>query len=177
MTINRREKLFFLLGGMILLLFFYYLFVVGPALSKERRLRVEISKNEKKLAQMIELKNKWERFKKARLQTEQAMSKRGKSFTLLSFLEGISRKVGIHDRIQYMKPLSSSKETGSLKLVGMEIQLDSISIGQLVRYLYEIEYSDELAKIAWIRIQKLTRGDFQSLRVTLQVETYVPSRS
>jgi len=173
MRINRRQQLICLLGGVIVFLFLYYLFVVGPAVSKDRWLGKRISKNEEKLTQMVKLSTKWEKFKEARSETKKTLAERGKNFTLLSFLEGVSRKIGIHDKIQYMKPLSSSEETGSLKLVGMEIQLDNISVGQLVKFLYEIEYSNKLVNIKRLKIQKLAKDNFQSLRVILQVDTYV----
>jgi len=155
--------------GLMLMLFFH--FVVSPALSKQESLERSIAAKDIDLKEMMALKASWEEFQRKQLQAEQMLSQRGNSFTLLSFLEGVSRKVGIQDKIQYMKPLGSMEESPGMKLVGMEINLEGIGVEQVVNFLHEIEYSGMLLSIRKIKIQTLKRGDDDSLRVTLQVDT------
>lgn len=172
MRINRREKALLSLGGILIFALFYYLFIVSPTISRQGVLEKYILKKEADLVKMVELNLKWDRFKNNKAKAEKVLTRRGKKFTLLSFLEGISRKLGIHNKIQYMKPLSSPEESGSLKQVGMEIKLDDINVTQLVNFLYELEYSEKFLNIKRIKIQRFSKGKAQSLRVTLQVNTY-----
>lgn len=172
MRINRRGKALLSLGGILIFALFYYLFIVSPTISRQEALEKYILKKEADLAKMVELNLKWDRFKNNKAKAEKVLTRRGKKFTLLSFLEGISRKLGIHNKIQYMKPLSSPEESGSLKQIGMEIKLDDINATQLVNFLYELEYSGKSLNIKRIKIQKFSKGKAQSLRVTLQVNTY-----
>ena len=160
------------LAGILIFALLFYLLIVSPAISRQKVLEKYIHKKEADLVKMAELNSKWERFKNKKVKAEKTLSRRGKKFTLLSFMEGISRKVGIHKRIEYMKPLSSPDESGSLKQVGMEIKLDDITIKQLVKFLYELEFSEKLLHIKRIKIKRLSKGDAQSLRVILQVNTY-----
>lgn len=172
MRINSREKALLSLGGILIFALLVYLFIVSPTISRQGVLKKYILKKEADLVKMVELNSKWDRFKNNKANAEKILVRRGKKFTLLSFLEGISRKLGIHNKIQYMKPLSSPEESGSLKQIGMEIKLDDINATQLVNFLYELEYSEKFLNIKRIKIQRFSKGKTQSLRVTLQVNTY-----
>jgi len=172
MRINRREKALLLVGGLMVFALMYYLFVVSPTLARQKTLERYIVKKESDLAEMMERKIKWDRFKRDKVEAEKTLARRGKKFTLLSFLEAISREVGIHNMIQYMKPISSAEESGALKGVGMEIKLEGININHLVNFLYKIEYSGKLLNIKRIKIQRLSKRKAQTLRVTLQINTY-----
>ena len=168
MRIIRRKIAFFLFGGILIFALFYYLFIFSPVMAKQKPLEKNITKKEADLLKMVELNLKWDRFKYNKVEAEKTLARRGMKFTLLSFLEGVSRKTGIHDKIQYMKPISTPEESGSIKQAGMEIKLEDMDIGQLVSFLYEIEYSGKLLTIKRIKIQRKA----QSLRVILQVHTY-----
>ncbi len=172
MRINRRELTLILAGGIIVLSVFYYLFIVSPALARQKVLTKYIAKKESDLAAMRGLKTKWDAFKSDRGEAEKSLTNRGKKFTLLSFLEGISREVGINQNIQYMKPLSASEKSENLRAAGMEMKLEGIDMSQLVNFLYKLEYSGNLLKIKRTKIQKLSKGNTQTLRVTMQIFTY-----
>jgi hypothetical protein len=122
---------------------------------------------------MVALKDNWERFKTNKQKAEKILAQRGEKFTLLSFLEGVSREVGIDNKIQYMKPLTFREEEGALKPVGIEMNLDGINTKELVSLLYKIENSEKLLNIKLIKILHVSRGKSKLLKVTLQVNTYV----
>jgi hypothetical protein len=172
MRIHRREMGLLLLGGIIIIGFLYYLFIVSPAISRQESLIGYIAKKEAELTKVKELKAQWGRFKKSRIESEKILRQRGGKFTLLSFLEGISREVGIDKRIQYIKPLSYTEDSGTFKRVGMEMKLDNIDIDQLVRFLHRVEYSGKLISIKRIRIQRMSKDKDSALKVTLQVNTF-----
>lgn len=173
MRLNRREMAFAAFGGILVVVLLYYLFVISPAVARQNSLIAYIEKKEADLAGMIELRDKWERFKTNRQKAEKVLAQRGKKFTLLSFLEGVSREVGIDNKIQYMKPLTFREEEGALKPVGIEMNLDGINTQQLVRLLHKIEYSEKLLNIKLIKILRINRGKEKLVKVTLQVNTYM----
>ncbi len=177
MIISHKERGLILSGAVLVFLLIYYLLIIRPAFLKQGMFKRRILKAQQELEQMIKLSAEWERFQKDKSRIKRIIAKRQKGFTLLSFLEGISREIGIHDKIQYMKPLSLTEQSGlSFKLVGMEIQLNGLSVDQLVRFLYKVECSDELVSISRMKIQRHITGNRASLRVTLQVETYLPAQ-
>ena len=172
MRINRREMTFILIGGISIIILLYYLIIVSPALSRQELLIKYTGKKEADLAKMVELEAEWDRFNKERVEVEKKLKGRGKKFTLLTFLEGITRDVGINKSIQYMKPLSLSEEAGPFKTEGIEMKLDNIDIKQLVNFLHKIEYSGKLLNIKRIKILRSAKGKTSLLKVTLQVNTY-----
>jgi len=173
MRLNRREMAFAVLGGVLVVVLLYYLFVISPAIARQKSLIDYIEKKEADLAGMIELRNQWQMFKSNRQKAEKILAQRGEKFTLLSFLEGVSREVGIDNKIQYMKPVTFREEEGALKPVGIEMNLDGINTQQLVGLLHKIEYSEKLLNIKLIKILRVNRGKENLVKVTLQVNTYM----
>lgn len=164
---------FAILGGIFVIALLYYLFIISPAIARQNSLIAYIDKKEADLIGMIELRDKWERFKANRVEAEKILAQRGEKFTLLSFLEGVAREVGIDNKIQYMKPLTYREKEGALKPVGIEMNLDGINTKQLISLLHKIEYSEKLLNIRLIKILRVTRGKVKLLKVTLQVNTYI----
>lgn len=173
MNVDRREILILCLCGALLLGVLYYFFILSPALKREADLRAYIERRQSDLSEMTALQAEWEGLKKNRKETEEALARRGARFTLLSFLEGISREAGISDKIQYMKPIAFSNDPGQLKQEGMEVSLEAVDVEQLARYLYKIEYSGKLLAIQRIKVQRETgREGAGLLKATLQVSTF-----
>ena len=172
MRVNRREMAFILLGGLVIIALIFYLVVVSPAVAKQEALSRYIEKKESDLIQMMALRDEWHQFQNSRLSAEKAMQKRGKGFTLLSFLEGITREIGIDKKIQYMKPISSAEQTGPWEQVGIEIKLDGIDMNALTQFLFEIEGSERLLNISRIKVNSSTKKEARLLTVILQVNTW-----
>ena len=171
MRLERREMSFLLLAGICLIAITYYLIIISPALSRHKSLTRFIEKKGSDMVQMIARKGEWDKFRKTRDEAKRMLTHRGKMFTLLSFLESVSRKGGIHNNIAYMKPLSYPEESGPLKREGIEIKLDDIDTKQLVKFLHRIEYSEKLLYIERINIKRKAKE--KSVSVTLQINTYV----
>ena len=173
MRMNRREMALAVLGGVFVMALLYYVFVISPAVARQEALISYVEKKEADLVGVMELRDKWEKFKTSKEKAEKILAQRGEKFTLLSFLEGVSREVGIDSKIQYMKPLTYQGEQGILKPVGIEMKLEGINTEQLVNLLHKIEYSENLLNIKLIKILRADSKEMKLLKVTLQVNTYV----
>jgi len=121
-----------------------------------------------------EIKGKWQNFQKDRSDVQEAIKGRG-SFTLLSYLEAVTREIGIDQRIQYIKPVTFPEGEGKLRPEGIEISLDGVNMDQLVNFLYRIEYSGKLLHVKRIKILRASKEKTSLLKVTLQVNTYNPT--
>jgi hypothetical protein len=121
---------------------------------------------------MIKLKNRWKRFNLNKDKVTKTLKKRGAGFTLLSFLEKISKEIGVNETIQYMKPIQFRNVRSHLKPMGIEMSLLNIDIRQLVALLHKIECSDKLLNVRRIKISRPIKGAARSLKVNLQVTTY-----
>jgi type II secretory pathway component PulM len=173
MKLDRKQMTYVFFGGLSLVALLFYLIVISPALSRQELLAKNIVKRKQDLVRISEIKGKWETFQKDRRDVQEAIKSRG-SFTLLSYLEAVTREIGIDQRIQYIKPVSFPEGEGKLKPEGIEISLDGVNMEQLVNFLYRIEYSGKLLHVKRIKILRASREKVSLLKVTLQVNTYNP---
>ncbi|MBW1772727.1 MAG: type II secretion system protein M [Deltaproteobacteria bacterium] len=172
MKITRSSMLIAAIAGLLVVGLLYYWLIISPAISQRERLISRIEKRAADLVQMKALKREWQDFQKKRDAAETRLKQKGSAFTLLSFLEALSRSVGVDKKIQYMKPLSLEVE-GEIRPEGIEMVLEKIDMRELVSFLYRIEYSEKLLTIRRIKIQKSSRDKNPSLKVTLQIYAYL----
>jgi hypothetical protein len=173
MKLDRKQMTYVFFGGLFLAALLFYLVVISPALSKQELLAKSIAKRKQDLVRISEIKGKWQNFQRDRADVQEAIKDRG-SFTLLSYLEAVTREIGIDQRIQYIKPVTFPEGEGKLKPEGIEISLDGVNMEQLVNFLYKIEYSGKLLHVKRIKILRASREKTSLLKVTLQINTYNP---
>ena len=173
MKLDRKQMTYVFFGGLFLAALLFYLIVISPALSRQDLLSKNIAKRKQDLMRISEVKGKWQNFQKDRIDVQEAIRGRG-SFTLLSYLEAVTREIGIDQRIQYIKPVTFPEGEGKLRPEGIEISLDGVNMEQLVNFLYRIEYSGKLLHVKRIKILRASKEKTSLLKVTLQVNTYNP---
>ena len=172
MKLRKRDTAIFVLAVFCLFLLLYYFIVISPALAKQRLLTNYVDKKQTDLKEMLALQKTWMTFQDMRKEAENILSRRGKGFTLLTYLEGISREVGIDTKIQYIKPVGFPETDGTMQPMGIEMRYDRLDIKELVNFLYRIEHSRNLLNIKRIKIQPVGADKTRSLELTLQVNTY-----
>ena len=173
MKLDRKQMTYVFFGGLFLAALLFYLIVISPALSKQELLAKNIAKRKQDLVKISEIKGKWQGFQRDRSEVQEAIKGRG-GFTLLSYLEAVTRDIGIDQRIQYIKPVTFPEGEGKLRPEGIEISLDGINMEQLVNFLYKIEYSGKLLHVKRIKILRASKEKASLLKVTFQVNTYNP---
>lgn len=173
MKLDRKQMTYVFCGGLVLAALLFYWVVISPALSRQETLSKSIAKRKQDLVRISEIKAKWQGFQRDRADVQEAIKGRG-GFTLLSYLESVTREIGIDQRIQYIKPVTFPEGEGKLRPEGIEISLDGVNMEQLVNFLYRIEYSGKLLHIKRIKILRASKEKTSLLKVTLQVNTYNP---
>ena len=88
---------------------------------------------------------------------DRLLTRRKKGFTLYSFLERAAGEAEVKDHIKYIKP-SASKGKGPYKESMIEMELNAITLNQLVGYLYRIESPENVMKIKRISITENKKG-------------------
>lgn len=158
-------------GAALLTGLLYYSVILRPANEKRRVLDRHVVRMRSDLSQMIELKSRWDAFLQTRAEAEKMLQQRGKGFSLLAYLEGVCRQLGIDNRIQYMKPLESVQQEGPIKPVGVEMRLSELDVRNLVQFLHRVEHSGQLLSVSRIKIRPAAEEGRRSLELVLQVNT------
>ncbi|RJR50319.1 MAG: hypothetical protein C4576_05720 [Desulfobacteraceae bacterium] len=172
MRIRDRGMTLIPVAGLAVIGVLYHLLVVGPALSKQVKLDEYIGRKKAETAKMLQMKNQWEIFQASRSEAERILRQRGEGFTLLTYLEGVSRESGIEKKIRYMKPISISTKDELFSPECIEMQLEDVDMQHLVEFLYKIEQSKRLLIVDRAKIRPVSKGNERLLELTLQVKTY-----
>lgn len=173
MTLKKRDIGVILLAAAGLFFLLYYWVVISPALSRQKELSGLLASRKAELQEMMALQQRWEIFQTRRTEAETILKQRGERFTLLTYLERISREAGIDSQIQYIKPVSFPEQEGPLQPSGIETRINGLDISQLVNFLYRLEQSGNLLTIPKIKIQPTGKEGDRKLELTLQVNTYI----
>ncbi len=168
----KREKYIVLGAACLIALFLLINFLVLPFFKEKDRLTRGIALKETELKEIAGLSSEYRKYREDAGEMERILTKRGKGFTLMSYLDRAAGEAGVKSQIKYMNPSkSSSKAIGSYEESGVEIKVEGINTDQLVSYLYLIEDPGDLIFIKRISVtdNKKQEGYLDSI---IQVMTY-----
>jgi type II secretory pathway component PulM len=169
MNLTPREQKVLLLAGCALVAILVYL-AVDSALQRYRDLDRDIALQTEELTKVSRLREQYVQTH-AQLETIQAkLAGQKNTFSLLSFIEDLAKKENIREKIGSVKPktlpLNDQYDENML-----ELQVDDITLVQLVDFIYQIEHSGPVLKVKRLRI-KSRYNDRNLLNVTMQVTTF-----
>lgn len=168
--INPREKRTLVAGGCLVAALLVYLLVVSPYMSAIERLDRRIARKTEELGEVLALQAEYFRLReKAKILENMVRSTPG--FSLLSFLENLATKNRIKKQIAYMKPLTTPANE-KYRESSVEMKLESLTLKQLVDYLYQVEQSAQPIRVKRLNIAK-KKGEAY-LDVTLQASIFEP---
>ena len=168
--INPREKRALVAGGCAVAALLIYLLVVSPYMSAMERLDRRIERKTEELREVLALQEEYFRLKE-KTEILEKMVRSTPGFSLLSYLENLATKNEMKKQIAYMKPLTTPGNE-KYRESSVEMKLESITLTQLVNYLYEVEQSKQPIRIKRINIAKKKGESY--LDVTLQASTFEP---
>jgi general secretion pathway protein M len=166
----KREKVTVLIAACVISIFVLINFLILPFFQERARLKKGIAVKEGELKEIASLSAVYQEYKKGSSDISVIIAKRGRGFTLMSYLDTAAGETDVKDHIKYMTP-SSSKGSGSYEESVVETKLEGINTDQLVKYLYKIEAPGDL-----IFIKRLSVTDNKKqegyLDLIIQVLTY-----
>ncbi len=153
MKFARREKYFISAAAVFIGIFCLFQFLILPFFETRRRVQRGVSTKEDGLQEIVRLSSEYNRYRRSSQGIQQVIAKRSKGFTLFSFLESKAGDAGVKTYIKYMKP-SILTEAGPYQESLVEMELDEITLNQLIGYLYRIESPDNVVSIKRVSIKE-----------------------
>lgn len=135
MKLEPRDKKTLIIGGIAALIIVIYAFVLSPLTSNLARKREFIPKKERDLAEMRVLKSQYTEMQQRLLQAQASAAKRG---PLLTELENITKRANLNTKIISLKP-QAGVQSEAFKESIVEVKLDSITLYDIVNYVYALE--------------------------------------
>ncbi len=171
MRLTDREKAVVGVGGVAIAVVAFWIGVWEPV---QARIELWKRRGEAKRVEYGKVEELAQRY--ADLQTRirgiEKNLKRSKKFSILSYLENLAKRQGIHDRIVQMKP-KPGEVTRYYRENTVEIRMEKIRLNQIVRFLFQVENSPELLRIKQLQIRPRF-DDPNLLDVRFQVAAYEP---
>lgn len=168
--LTRREKYSICAALGAIGLFVLIQFVVFPHLDKRKRLERAVQVKMGILEEMVALKSEYDAIQRRSDQSNMRFRKREKDFTLFSFLDKLSGRVGIKENITYMKPSTTVQKDSPYKISQVEMKLQGLTLQELTTYLHMVETSRNMVYINKLSILK-TGKEKGLVDAVLQVET------
>lgn len=172
MKLSGRERLVLIVGGVATALVLFFQFGLSPARARLKTLDRLVVQQERDVQEMKAVRETYLARKAVMEELNNSLSRRGKDFAILSFLEDLAIKAGVKSNIIYMKPALST--AGELyRESSVEMKLEGITLQQLLQYLYQIEHAPQLLRVRRLHIRpRFANPDI--LDITFQVSTFYP---
>lgn len=170
MKLAKREKYVVMIASCFIIIFFLFQLFIFPFFEKRERLQKGILIKKKEFNEMGMLIAEYQTLQSNSKGIDNILAQRKKGFTLFSFLEQEAGAAQIKDHIKSMKP-STSKGTGPYKELMVEMDLNTLTLRQLVDYLYRIESSHDMILVKRISIAENKKAA-GLLDAKLQVMTF-----
>jgi general secretion pathway protein M len=170
MRLARREKYFISAAICFMVLFFLFQFLVSPFFERRERLQKGIQTKKDELNEMAVLIQDYRSLEMNSQGIDRLLAGRKKGFTLFSFLEQEAGKAQIKDHIKSMKP-STNKGTGPYKELMVEMDIHTLTLKQLVDYLFRIESSRDIIIVKRMAITE-NKKEKGLLDAKIQVMTF-----
>ncbi|TNF46941.1 hypothetical protein EP232_04050 [bacterium] len=167
--LTARERMSVLLGGFFVLSLLLYALVLAPALEKRDRWISMAERKKQELSRFEDLSTRYRNLEWTIEAMERELGSRQGGFSLLAQLEAGARRLGLQDNIASMKPFKSQLDSG-IEESSVEIRLEKLDLGGLVKFLQEVEGDKGLVRTRRLRI-KSRFDDPQLLDVTMLIST------
>jgi len=166
-SITKREKTLlqifvFFLAGLGL-----YFLLIKPFLEQQKNIELSSNTNLVKLNQLEKIYKSYREVKHEKENLEKLLKNSG---GITSLIEEMARKTNILDKKAYSRDHPTNIKN-KYKKITTDIKFESVPIESIVRFIYELEQSDKIIKIGYLKINEAIR-DKKTYDITLKIETY-----
>ncbi|HKK01515.1 MAG TPA: type II secretion system protein GspM [Desulfuromonadales bacterium] len=167
--LSQRDRVALIVGGAVVLIVLIIFGGILPFQDALSRLDTKIAARERQLRQVETLRSQFLAVQRQLRDADRRLDA-SRSFSLFSFIEGITSQVASKENLVYMRPQPASSQDGYQEN-SVEIKLEKIRLDQLVRLLYDIQNADAYLQVKNMRVK--TRFDDRTLLdVVLTVSAY-----
>ncbi|NNG01638.1 MAG: hypothetical protein HKM93_19780 [Desulfobacteraceae bacterium] len=169
-NIDKREKIAISAALVCIGLFIIIELAILPFFNNRDRLKQELILKQNEYTKMLLMRQEYLDVTKGVERSKSKLQRRRAGFRLYSFMDTLAGRTGIKANIAYMKPSTSTKKDSPYKFSLVELKLQSITMKQLIAYLYQVETSNNVITVKRISISKTEKKE-SLIDSILQVET------
>lgn len=163
---GRNFRKLILSSALIITCLFILFFVFIPILNNIKAKKELIMQKELEIKELSDLCKRYIDLQTFNLKIDQKISKNRADFELLSFLEEVSKKIGISEKISSMKPSESGPDEIAASLV-----LKYLTMEELTEYLNQLINSGKVLLIKKMLIKAIINKGQKSLEASMIIST------
>ena len=169
-NLSKRDKNALIICAVFLIVFLISRFIFLPAINKRKDLKRIIQTNKSNLTEMIELQEQYNTSDKNLEGSKKLIQKRGKQFSLFSYIDSIVEKCGVKKNVAYMKPSFQNHDNTAYKKAYVKLKIESISLKECVDFFNQIEDFKNMVRINSFSISTTGKGN-KMIDAVIETET------
>ncbi len=163
-----REKLLLkILLVCVILTLVYYLIVI-PLIKLAGGSDDELRKNRNNLEKLENIYREYQNIKQKKSAYITILNRKNENTT--SLIEQWANSTGIAKNIAYTRSTQSNIQNKYIR-ISTDIKIESVPIQQFLKFLYEVEYSDNLIKVSYLRIHPALKGS-NTYDINLKIDNF-----
>ena len=171
-NLSKRDRNALAVCSFFLVIFVIIQFLFLPALAKRKNLNRVLKINKSNLDKMVLLNRQHRAFNKGSKNKKALLLKRGKRFSLFSFIDRVAESCKLKKNVAYMKPSFKSLDNTDIRKAFVKLRLESISLNECVDFLNKIEDRKNMVRINSFSISTAGK-DKKMIDIVIETETSV----
>jgi hypothetical protein len=169
MNLTRREKLLLkILIACIAVAAVYYL-IISPIIGLTGSTEDDVKKNIDDLNRLESIYKQYREIQQKNQKYMSMLSRRNENTT--SLIEQWANSTGISKNIAYTRGSQSTIQNKYTRLT-TDIRIEGVAIQQFIRFLYEVENSDNLIKVNYLKISPALKGT-NTYDINLKIDNFI----
>jgi len=168
-TLTKREKLLLKVLLVIAAGTVVYYLVVSPLIGLMGNSEDDTKKNRDDLIKLEKIYKQYRDIQQKKIAYTAMLEKRNENTT--SLIEQLANSTGIAKNIAYTRSSQSSIQNKYVRIT-VDIKIEGVAIQQFLKFLYEVENTDNLIKVNYLRINPALKGT-NTYDVNLKVDNFI----
>ena len=177
--LSTRDKKALIVGSIAVVMFLMFEFIFVPLVEQTKNIKRIALTNKSNLITMMKLKHKYKILNMGAIGNKDLLIKRGKNFSLFSYLDQMAEKCLIKKNVVYMKPFFQGSNNKKYKKAFVKVRLESISLKECVAFLDKIEKKSIGEKDIMVSINSFSISSSgknnKLIDAVIEAETIIPA--
>jgi type II secretory pathway component PulM len=169
--LSRSQRYIAIGGGIALLVAILLELIVFPVQDAHKRAQSALRSNQRILKEIVPLSAEYRRLKQDLAQIEGLVAARPVSFNLFSHVERKTGEAAVKPLVKSMNPIRTAALVGPYEETAVDIKIETITLKQLVSFLYLVESPAELVRVKSLTVTR-SKEKAGYLNAALQVVAY-----
>lgn len=166
--LTQRERTLLIALASVLGITIIYFLIISPLINMKQSGDTAVKSNIEKIIKMDKIYEEYKDLKQENARYKVLLDKKNENVTTL--IEQWSNSTGISRNIAYSRRSQTVLQNKFVRIT-TDMKIDGVSIEPMLKFIYEVENSNKLLKISYLRIQQALKGT-DTYDVSLKIDSF-----